>query len=193
MTVYLLAILLTLFIGFVIPIYWKNYGPENFLWLSDVGLFITLPALWLQSPLLMSMAMIGIFPLELIWTIDYFYCLFTGKKWLGITTYMFDPTYSRFLRGLSLFHIVIPVIWIVYLIQWGYDTDAPIYQTVLTWGVLFLTYFSTRPSSNINWVFLPKVREYRKIPGFLWLLLLLLAFPLIIIWPMHCLMVLLFK
>jgi len=193
MTIYILATLVTLFILYLIPIYVKNYGVENFLWISDVGLFITMPALWLQSPLLMSMAMIGIFPLELIWTVDYFYRLFIGKKLLGITDYMFDPSHSRFLRALSLFHIVIPVIWIVYLIQWGYDVNAPFYQTVLMWVVLFLTYFFTRESANINWVFLPAALHLKKISPIVWFLWLLVAFPLIIIWPMHYLMLNLFK
>lgn len=179
------AVIFTLFTLMLIPIYWKNYGPDNFLWLSDIGLFMTVLMLWLHSPLFNSMVVIGIMPLELVWMYDYFYRFITNKKAIGISDYMFEKRYTLFLRSLSLFHIVLPVIWLYYLFVWGYNPEAPVYQTVLTWAILLLTYFCTDPKLNVNWVFYPQTHAWKKISARQWLLILLLAFPLGLIWPMH--------
>ena len=66
----ILNISLTLFIIVLIPVYWKTYGPQNFLWLSDIGLFLTVLALWLKSSLLISMACVGVLFIELLWAND---------------------------------------------------------------------------------------------------------------------------
>lgn len=184
---FILAVLFSIFLFMLIPIYWKNYGPANFLWMSDIGLFLTVAALWLHSSLLISMAVVGILPLELIWVTDYFYRLATHKKLFGISNYMFNSKYTRFLRALSLFHLVLPVVWIGYLCEWGYNAKAPLYQTALAWVVLSLTYFCTNPRSNINWVFLPEDYHWKKISPLFWFIVLLFLFPLILIWPMHAL------
>ena len=42
----------TAFVVLLIPIYWYYYGPSNFLWFSDLALFLAVPALWLENPLL---------------------------------------------------------------------------------------------------------------------------------------------
>ena len=36
----------------LVPYYWRAYGPTNFLYFCDVALFLTLGAVWLESPLL---------------------------------------------------------------------------------------------------------------------------------------------
>ena len=44
----------SIFVAWVIPIYWKQYGPANYLWFSDVALILLVPALWLESKLFFS-------------------------------------------------------------------------------------------------------------------------------------------
>ena len=51
----LLKILLTVFVVVLVSQYWKNYGPANFLWFCDFGLVMTALAVWVESPLLISM------------------------------------------------------------------------------------------------------------------------------------------
>jgi hypothetical protein len=98
---------------------------------------------------------------------------------------MFDPKYSRFLKNLSLFHLVIPVIWVIYLFNYGYNTNALLYQSLVIWIVLPLTYFFTDPKENINWVFVPQSLNWQWMPSWLWLLVLLVGFPLLIFLPCH--------
>lgn len=184
----MLQILITIFLFVLIPLYWKKYGVTNFLWFSDIGLFLTFFALWLKSPLLISMATIGILPVELIWIADYFFQLTTRRPLLSISSYMFDAQYSIFLRSLSLFHIALPIIWFWYLFKWGYDAEAFNYQLVLTWVVLVLSYFFTDPEKNINWIYLPKNLNWKTISSFAWLIILMIFYPLLIIWPTHYLL-----
>ena len=177
--------LLTLFVIILVPTYWKAYGLENFLWLSDVGLFLTTIGLWLNSSLLISIAILLTLPLDIIWIVDFLFHLITGKNLLGVVGYMFDPKFSRWTRSLSLFHIFLPIIWIWCLTMWGYDENAFLYASVLVWVVLIATYFFTDPQKNINWAHLPTALKWKRIPTSLWLIMLLVAFPLIVIWPMQ--------
>ncbi len=42
----------TLFVAVLVSNYWRTYSPWTFLFFCDVALLLTLPALWLESPLL---------------------------------------------------------------------------------------------------------------------------------------------
>jgi len=43
----LVKIIYTLFVCILVPVYWRYYGPANFLWFSDLALLLTWAALWL--------------------------------------------------------------------------------------------------------------------------------------------------
>lgn len=141
--------------------------------------------LWLPSPLLISMAAIGVLPLELIWAVDYFTKLLTAQTLLGIVDYMFDEKYSLLLRSFSFFHLVMPFIWLRYLMKWGYDKRAFSYQIFLTVIILLLTYFFTNPKENINWVFMPQAQGWEHIPQTLWLIFLIISFAIFLFFPLH--------
>ncbi len=175
----------TLFVLVLIPVYWKKYGPGNFLWFSDIALFTIGIALWTESRLLVSMIAVGVLFLEIVWNIDYFGRILTGKQLMGLSAYMFDSQKSRFLRGLSLFHVFLPAIVIWLLINWGYDTSAIFWQTALAWVVLPLVFFFTDPKENINWVFGPGNKPQKTIPKGAYFLMMMLIFPLGVYLPSH--------
>ena len=176
---------LTLFTLILIPVYWKYYGPQNFLWFSDIGLFLTVVALWLESHLLMSTVIIAVLPVEIAWNIDFFVQLLTTHNILGIANYMFEPQYSFFLKSLSLFHVIMPLIWFFYLWRWGYNKRALKYAIALAWSVLILTYLFTEPGKNINWVFTPQVHHWQWISPLAWVMLLMIGFTLLLFGPLH--------
>lgn len=180
-----LPIAYTLFLLVLVPVYWRHYGPANFLWFSDIALFSVGIVLWTENHLLLSMIAVGVLGLELIWNVDYFGRLLTGRQLLGLSDYMFHQDKSLFLRGLSLFHVFLPAIVIWLLVEWGYDTRAIYYHTALAWIVLLLTYLLTDPKANINWVFGPGNEPQHTIPHGLYLVLALLFFPLIVFIPSH--------
>lgn len=178
----------TLFLIILLPIYWYYYGPQNFLWLSDIGLFLTVAALWLQAPVLMNSACVGILPQEIAWNIDFFTGLLTGYHPVGLSDYMFDEKLPLFLRALSLFHILMPLIWLWCIITIGYNPKAAWYSTIMIWCALICTYFFTQPADNINWMFMAQAHQWQFVSPFAWFLFLMIGIPLFIILPMHLLL-----
>lgn len=177
---------LTIFVIILIPVYWHYYGPQNFLWLSDIGLLLTVLSLWLHMPLLISIAVVGVLITELIWNIDFFVDLLIGVNIIDLSDYMFDSQYPLMLRGISLFHVFAPIIWIWYLARYGYDKRAFWYTTVGYWMILLVTYFCTDPAKNINWVFLPQTYPMPLMLNQIgWLIILFIGFPLLIFLPTH--------
>lgn len=181
----LLKIVYSLFVCVLVPVYWRAYGPANFLWFSDIALFVTLAAVWMENSLLASTQALSALIVESAWNVDFFLGLVLGKSPLGLAEYMFDGSKPLFLRGLSLFHVALPplLIWLVYRL--GYDSRALPVQTAIAWVVLPVCYFFTAPSANINWVFGPGAQPQTWMPSGCYLALLLLLFPLGVYLPTH--------
>ena len=172
------------FLTILIPVYWRHYGPSNFLWLSDLGLFCTVLAIVLESPLLASMPAVGILALELAWTADFI----AGGRLLGLAGYMFDAGYPLYLRLLSLFHVAIPPVVLLLLYRWGYDGRALPLQVLLTWAAFAGAYLLTPPEKNINWVFGPGTEPQTAIPALLYFLIMCVVVPLFVLVPTHFLL-----
>jgi hypothetical protein len=172
--------------------YWFRYGPTNYLWLSDVALILLVPALWLESALLTSIVAVGTLALELFWVVDLLARLMLGHRSQGLTGYMFDARRPPWLRGLSLFHLVLPALTIWMLFILGYDSRALPAMLVLGWIVLAASWRFTDPDRNINWVhgFGGGARTARAPAGRL--LALMCAYPLLVWLPTHALLAWLF-
>jgi hypothetical protein len=183
----------TLFICVLVPVYWVQYGPGNFLWFSDIALFATAAALWLENSLLVSMMALSVLVLESVWIVDFIIGLITGSSVIGLSAYMFDSKISLPIRALSLFHIFLPLLLVWLLYRSGYDTRALVAQTLLAWIVLPASYFLTKPPANVNWVYGPGGGPQKWLPAPLYLLLLMLAFPLVLYLPTHFLLKKLFN
>jgi hypothetical protein len=183
----LVKVPLTAFTAVLIPVYWREYGPQNFLWLSDISLFMSVYMVWRPSPLMNSMLVVGVLPLEIVWNLDFFGRLLFGWEGTGLAAYMFDDNYPLYLRALSLFHVPLPPLWIWLAWRWGYDKRALPAMTRLFLAVIPLTYLLSGPADNINWVYHPEVHGWRISQGF-WLMGVMAAIPLLVFWPMHGLM-----
>ncbi len=169
-----------LFVPFLIVIYWRRYGPSNFLWLSDIALFFTGAAVIFESSLLASMPAVGVLPLEIFWTIDF---LLLGR--FGLTSYMFEKQYPLWLRAISLFHLALPPTLIWFLWNAGYDPLAYPIQLVLTVAVLTFCFLFTDPQKNINWVYGPGEKPQTKLAPLTYFLVLLVFIPVAVITPTH--------
>jgi hypothetical protein len=175
----------SIFVSWVIPIYWKQYGPANYLWFSDVALILLVPALWLESKLFFSALAVSVVLLELLWNVDFFVRLLTRSQLVGLSDYMFDSTISRSIRALSLFHVFLPAILIWYVYRLGYDSRAFVVQTFSAWVVLLLSFFLTKPKDNINWVYGFGKKPQTRVPKVIHLLLLMLGLPVLVYLPSH--------
>jgi hypothetical protein len=180
-----LKIACSIFVALLVPIYWNQYGPANFLWFSDIALLALVPALWLENALLVSMMALSVLLLELVWNIDFWVRLATGKSLIALSAYMFDPKIPLFIRGLSFFHVALPVLLVWLLYQMGYDRRAFLWQTLVAFVVLPISYLVTNPRENINWVYGFGEKPQNILPPPLFVLLLMIGIPLFIYLPMH--------
>jgi hypothetical protein len=182
----------TLMVATIVPVYFVHYGALNFLWFSDIALIVTGIALWDENRLLASMMAVAVLLPEALWNISFFARLLGGVRVSGLADYMFDGAIPLWIRGLSLFHIPMPLALLWMLHTLGYDSRALPAQTALAWVVFPVTYVLSDPKDNINWVFGPGPRPQRRLPPRVYLALLLIVFPLIVYVPTHVLLCVLF-
>lgn len=188
------AVQFTTFMAVLVPVYWSKYGPTNFLYFCDLALFLTLTGMWLENRLLISMAAVGIIlPQLILWCGD-FGAHLVGLKFIGMTDYMFDAHRSLFLRGLSLFHGWLPFLLVFLVIRLGYDRRALFAWTGLAWTAMcyfFLPAPGTKLANplvpvNIEYVYgFSDIAAQTFMPGWAWLIFLLVAMPLLIFIPTH--------
>jgi hypothetical protein len=177
----------TLFVAVLAPVYWGRLGPSHFLWASDIALLVTVIALWRASRLLTSTVAVAMLLPELAWNLDFFTRLIAGRGLTGLdaTAYVFNPAQPLWLRGLSLFHVFLPPLLVWMLHRLGYDRRAWLAATLLCWVVLPASYLFTDPARNINWVFGLGGTPQTWLPAPLYLMGLMLLFPLCVYLPTH--------
>ena len=180
----------TIFVCVLVPAYWHEYGPANFLWGSNIALLVICVALWTENHLLPSMAALGVLLPELGWIIDFAVRLLLGQEALPFdgTRYMFDPGIPLWIRGLSLYHIALPIVLVWLLYGFGYQPRALIWQTLLALLVLPLTYAVSDPAASINWVYGFGSSPQTMMPGPVFVLLLMVLFPVTVYLPTHLLL-----
>ena len=180
----------TAFVAVVLPIYWKQYTPLNFLWFCDVALLTTLAGLWIGSPLLFSMQAAAIILPQFLWQVDFLLHLVTGYDMMGLSAYMFDSRIPAFDRGLSLFHFWLPLLLLWLLWRVGYDRRAWLAQTLYGWLVLLLCFVFVSdiagPAGNVNKILgWSDSAPETAMPHWLWLLVLMAVLPVCIYLPAH--------
>jgi hypothetical protein len=188
-----LKIAYTAFMAVLVPIYWHNYGPTNFLYFCDVALILTLIAIWPENALLISACTVGILVPQAVWVVD-FLVRATGYSLTGMTDYMFDADRSLFLRALSLFHGWLPFLLIYLVWRIGYDRRAFWTWTALAWVLLIVCFFFMPPPTpnpgltpvNINYVWgLRDTAAQTWVPAYVWFAALLIGLPLLAFAPTH--------
>ena len=152
----------TAFVALLVPVYLREYGPTNFGYFCDVALLMTVPALWLESPLLASAPLIGIFVPQTVWGVDFLSTL-AGHPLTGMTGYMFDGTLSLFTRFLSFFHFWLPLFLLWLVARLGYDRRALVLWSAIAWVLMIVSYTALPPPPapdgkawmpvNVNYVY----------------------------------------
>ena len=137
---FLVKCLYTAYMAVLIPVYWKTYGPTNFLYFCDIALIMTLFALWLESALLVSAAAVGIVLPQALWAIDF---IATGIGWplSGMTGYMYDDALPVHARFLSFFHFWLPFFLLWLLRHTGYDPKGLPLWTIIALVSVYICYF----------------------------------------------------
>jgi hypothetical protein len=163
------------------PLYWRYYGPQNFLYFCDLGNLLIAVGLWTESRLILSWQAVGLLVFQTLYALDLIAALLFGKHLTGGTEYMFDPAIPLPIRLLGLYHLVVPVLLLWAVRRLGYDPNALKYQVFATWIIVPINYF-WRPEYNVN--FARGIgREQHLVPGWIYLLGYLVLVPVVVYWP----------
>jgi hypothetical protein len=186
-------LLFSAFMAVLVPFYWHNYGPTNFLYFCDAALFLTLIGMWTEKPLPIGMAAAGIVLPQLLWVLDFISNLF-GFPITGLTNYMFDEHNPLFNRSLSLFHGWLPFLLIWLIMRVGYDRRSAKYWIATAWLLIMICYLWMPPPPadpsnpnkpvNINYVYGLDGAQ-TMMPELAWLALWILLQPLVLVGPTH--------
>jgi hypothetical protein len=173
----------TAFVLYVMAVWWKHYGWKNFLWFSDIAFIGAVPAMWMESAALASVLAVAVLVPELLWNADYALRLALRRRITGLTDYMFEPDRLLLLRGLSLFHVPLPLVLLWMIAAYGYDASVglpgavALGAVVLPWSRILST-----PEKNINWTYGFGAQRVTW-PGWLFVPLLFVGFVLFVFIP----------
>jgi hypothetical protein len=166
------------------PVYWRQYGAQNFLYFCDLGNLLIGIGLWLESALIFSWVASGLLLFQTLYTVDLAGALLTGRHVIGGTEYMFDPNLGMAVRLLSLFHVVTPPLLLWMIFRLGYDSRGWKLQTLMAWAVVPINYF-WRPERDVNWARGPFLHEQHAVPGWAYLFFYLITVPVLVYFPTH--------
>jgi hypothetical protein len=173
----------TAFVLYIMAVWWKHYGWKNFLWFSDIAFIGAVPAMWLESAALASVLTVAVLIPELLWNVDYALRLALRRRITGLTDYMFESDRLLLLRGLSLFHVPLPLVLLWMIAAYGYDASVglpgavALGAVVLPWSRILST-----PEKNINWTYGFGAQRVRW-PGWIFVPLLFVGFVLFVFLP----------
>ena len=180
-----LKLAFTLWVVIWATTYARVLGWQNFLWLCDLASFLILIALWTESRLLISAQWLAVSVVGVLWAVDVGVALATGVHPIGGTEYMFNAARPLAFRLLSLFHLLLPLVAGYGVWRLGYDRRGLGWQVALTWAVIPLSYLATDAERNINWVQGPFGQPQASLDPLVYLVGLMLAWPVVLYLPVH--------
>lgn len=163
------------------PVYWKQYGTQNFLYFCDIGNLLITIGLWTESRLILSWQAVGLLVFQTLYVVDLIAAVVLGVHPIGGTEYMFDHSIPLFVRLLGLYHVVVPVLLLWAVKRLGYDSNALKYQIATTCVVAPINYL-WRPEYNVN--FARGIgHEQHLMPGWAYLTVYLVGTAVGVYWP----------
>jgi hypothetical protein len=166
------------------PTYWHFWGPTNVLFLCDIAVILSSVGFVIQSPLLLSSQAVSLTVVSLFWTLDVCWHLLFGRNLIGGTDYMFDERYPLWLRLISLYHIVLPVLLIWALSRRGYDRRGFRLQCAIA-AIAVLGARGANSGLNINFAFVAPFFHRQLGPAPVHLTLTFLAIATFLYLPPH--------
>lgn len=132
--------------------YWHTWGAANFLHLCDIAVILACVGIWSNSALLISSQALSSLLIDIAWSLDAGTKYFFGRHLFGGTDYLFQVQYPLWVRLLSLFHVVLPVLLLWAVHRQGYARRAWALQSCVALLACAAARF-TAPELNINFVF----------------------------------------
>ena len=167
-----------------IPPYWHYWSAQNFVHLCDIAVILTCAGLWWSNSLLLSSQAVSSIVVDLLWDLDAAWRFFSGHQLIGGTEYMWDAHYPLWVRLLSLFHIVWPILLLWSLARVGYDRRGCLLQAAIAADAMVVAR-STDPALNINYAFRDPILHRAWGPGPLHIALMWMGLVVVIYLPTH--------
>lgn len=170
-----------------VPSYALYWGWANFLHLCDIAVLLACIGFACSNVLLLSSQAVSSLIGDLLWCLDAGWRLFAGRHLTGGTEYMWDTRFPLWVRLLSLFHIVLPMLLLAALRRAGYDRRALLLQSGIAMVLLGVSRF-LGPTQNLNYAFADPIFHRAFGPAPIHLALILAALLGIIYCPTHVLL-----
>lgn len=166
------------------PTYAVEWGFGNFVHICNVSVFLTVAGVWTGSALLLSSQAVGSIVLNSVWTLDVAWRLVSSQHLIGGTEYMWDARYPLWVRLLSLYHVVIPVVALWALRRTGYHPRGWLLQAAISVPVLIASRLLD-PAQNVNFAHVDPLLHISFQPAPLHLAIILCSLIAVVYWPTH--------
>ena len=167
-----------------LPVNLRAWGWRNMMHFCDVGAIIACVGLWMQNPLLVSSQALSSLVVGALWSFDIGWRFGTGHPLFGGTEYMWDTHYALWIRLLSTFHIVLPLVLLWAIRRMGYDPRALALQSVIAAALLLFSRFLS-PALNMNYAFRDPLFHGAWGPAPVHLAVILAGTVALLYWPTH--------
>ena len=167
-----------------LPTYTAFWGGANFLHICNVAVILSCLGFLFESPLLLSSQAVFSILGNFFWALDFLNALVTGHPLFGGTEYMWNASIPLWVRCLSLYHFVLPLLLLWGLHRSGYDRQGWKLQGVISLLVLSLSRF-TDPAKNINFVFRDPLLRKTWGMASLHVIVIWIGLIVLIYWPTH--------
>lgn len=174
-----------------LPAYAVYWGWPNFLHFCDVAVLLACVGFLCGDALLLSSQAVSSLVPDLLWSLDAGWRLLSGRNLVGGTEYLWDARVPLWVRLLSLFHVVLPILLILALRRTGYDRRAWALQSSIAAVLLVASRFAD-PARNLNFAFADPILHRALGPAPVHLAIILYVTVGIIYWPTHRLLLRLF-
>jgi hypothetical protein len=139
-----------------IPAYWRVWGWRNFLHLCDVAVILSCVGIILGNRMLISSQALATLLPGVTWGLDAGWRLLFHHNLIGGTEYLWDEAIPLWVRLLSFFHIVLPIVLVVLCARIGYDRRALALQSAITFFLMVISRWMG-PAANLNYIFLDPI------------------------------------
>lgn len=171
-----------------LPIYAVYYPWANFLHLSDIAILLTTIGLWTSSSLLISSQAVSVLIGETLWCVDVLWTVASGHHLIGGTQYMWDSHYPLWLRLMSLYHFVLPVLLVWAVARLGYNRRGLRLQAIIGAAALVGGRLWGGVKHNVNFAFRDPIFHRSWGPAPVHLLMMYAGMIILVYLPTHWLL-----
>lgn len=133
-------------------VYWRAWGLENFLHVCNLAIILACLAIWGNNSLLLASQAVASVLADVLWDLDVSWNFFSGHHLFGGTEYMWDARYALWIRLISLYHFVWPILMLWAVRRAGYDRRGLGLQAGIGAAAIIAGRLAN-PALNLNFAF----------------------------------------